>query len=281
MMTSLTNHLNSILWGEAFALALLLVWLWRTQQRLRALVIWNSEYDTPLREVVTVQVEIEREFLLEALKLPAEEIATTEVGAIKLRLEIWKDHYSGEIAFFGKSTGISLPLLECDEVHVYPTDMFQFPIRLGSYPLFGRTEQHDRYPNFGPNSQEKLEVLLFHRAIVIRAVDGRFPWARARYSYQPIASDLVIPLRSDDLAEYRDRYGEDDARWLMMVGNEQRYRQHGRWMCWSVCTTPPQMLSRFKQTPFDTQPVKANDGGATLAEPIAQIQSPGGVESQR
>jgi len=73
------------------ACAAIIIYLqWRLDQlrdRTRRL-----ESESPLREVMTVRVQLRREFFSEALKLPNEEIDRSAgmVGGIWLRLEIWK-----------------------------------------------------------------------------------------------------------------------------------------------------------------------------------------------
>jgi hypothetical protein len=229
---------------------------WRIDQlhhRLR-----QVERDSLLREVMTVSVQLRREYFSEALKLSDEEIdgAPQTVRGIWLRLLIWKAHYSGDIAFF-RGPGEE-PKRE--SIYQFPTDSFQFPVELARCCLFGEAdEKQDSVLEFGPKSPEKLEVLLSHKAIIIRARDGRFEWAvSSGHSYKLRPSDLVIPIREDDLQEYLDTYGHDDADFLMMMGRERRYKRDGRWASWRIAAVCPEALSSTTSV-LDESPVEPND----------------------
>ena len=68
-----------------------------------------------------------QEYFSDALKLASEEIdaAYGMTRAILLRLEIWKDHYSGDIAFYRESSA-KLELVNREEIHEYPPTHFSF-----------------------------------------------------------------------------------------------------------------------------------------------------------
>jgi hypothetical protein len=105
-------------------------------------------------------------------------------------------------------------------------------------------EKQDSVSEFGPASPEKLAVLLSHKTIIIRARDGRFDWhASSGHSYKPSPSDLVIPIREDDLHDYVDTYGDDDLDWFMVAGYSRRYKRDGRWASWSMTAVYPKALS--------------------------------------
>jgi len=201
---------------------------WYIDRQMRT-VSRQIEFDSPLREVIAANVELQREFLSEALKLSAEEIDGSRemVLGIRLRLQIWKAHYSGDVAFFRK---MGEEPFKRESIHEFPTSTFQFPLALAKCSLF--VQAHERGVDeldFGPHSTEKLEVLLSHKAIIIRARDGRFESDASGHSYKPRSSDLVIPIREEDLQEFVDTFGRDDPDWLMMTGNERRYQCQGRW----------------------------------------------------
>jgi hypothetical protein len=119
------------------------------------------ESDGLLREVITVSVQLSREYFSEALKLSDEEIdgSPQAVRGMRLRLLTWKAHYTGDIAFFrGPGEG---PKRE--SVYEFPTVSFQFPLELARCCLFGEAdERQDSVSGFGPGSPEKLAVLLSH-----------------------------------------------------------------------------------------------------------------------
>jgi hypothetical protein len=133
-------------------------------------------------------------------------------------------------------------------------------LELARYPLFGKTfEQKDGSSDVGPKSPEKLMVLLSHKAIMVRARDGRFDWGLCYgHSYTPSSSELVIPIREDDLYEYVDNYGHDDADFLMMRGRARRYKRDGRWASWRITAVYPEPLSSTASA-LDKNPVKPND----------------------
>jgi hypothetical protein len=229
---------------------------WRIDQlhhRLR-----RVESDGLLREVITVSVQLSREYFSEALKLSDEEIdgSPQAVRGMRLRLLTWKAHYTGDIAFF-RGPGED-PKRE--SVYEFPTVSFQFPLELARCCLFGEAdERQDSVSGFGPGSPEKLAVLLSHKAIIIRARDGRFDWrVSSGHSYKPGPSDLVIPIREDDLHDYLDTYGHDDLDWVMVAGHARRYKRDGRWATWSMTAIYPEALSSTTSV-LDKSAVKPND----------------------
>jgi hypothetical protein len=232
------------------------VYLLHQFERLRNRV-HRLEFEPPLREVMTICVELGREFFAEALNLPDDEIDNPEmVRAIWLRLQIWKEHYTGDIAFhvrFGEEP------LKRASISEFPTTSFQFPLELATYPLFGKEFEQRNPSDSGANSAEKLVVLLSHKAIIIRARDGCFAGGvSSGHSYQPSTSDLVIPIREDDLHEYIDNFGHDDPDFLMMAGSVRRYERSGRWASWSITALFPEVLS-FTTAHLDKSTVKPND----------------------
>ena len=239
-------------------LAMVILYLgWRIGQlrdRVRRL-----EFEGPLREVITVSVELRPEFFSEALKLPREEISRSSemVRAIWLRLQIWKDHYTGEIAFYAR---FGEEPLGRSSICEFPTDSFQFPLELARCVLFGKAlDRENRSFDFGPTSSEKLVVLLSQKALVIRARDGRFDWiASSGHCYKPSPSDLLIPIREDDLDEFLDNYGHDDPDWLQMKGLDRHYKRDGRWANWRITALYPESLS-WTTAHFDKSAVKPND----------------------
>ena len=203
--------------------------------------------DSPLKEVLNLRVELKRTYFTDALKLAEAEIDGGRglLTVISMRLFIWKTHYSGEISFFGGSDG---KLLKQEPICLFPTCQFQFPLELTKQKLFvppvgEASEEVQQYFDFGPRSPEKIEVLLSHKSIVVRARDGRFGMGESGIHFKLAPSDLVIPIRRFDLADYRDTYGEDDAHWLMMVGDERRYKREGDWADWRLMTVRPQPIS--------------------------------------
>src|SRR5258708_38874439 len=111
--------------------------------------IGQLERDSPLREVMTVSVQLRREYFSEALKLSDEEIdgSPQAVRGIWLRLLIWKAHYTGEITFF-RGSGEE-PKRE--RIYEFPTDSFQFPLGLATCGLFGEAdEKQESVSDFGP-----------------------------------------------------------------------------------------------------------------------------------
>ena len=219
---------------------------WRIDQlhhRLR-----RVESDGLLREVITVSVQLSRDEEIDG--------SPQAVRGMRLRLLTWKAHYTGDIAFF-RGPGED-PKRE--SVYEFPTVSFQFPLELARCCLFGEAdERQDSVSGFGPGSPEKLAVLLSHKAIIIRARDGRFDWrVSSGHSYKPGPSDLVIPIREDDLHDYLDTYGHDDLDWVMVAGHARRYKRDGRWATWSMTAIYPEALSSTTSV-LDKSAVKPND----------------------
>jgi len=231
--------------------------LWRIDQLHRRL--GDVERDSLLHEVMWVTVQLRREYFLEALGLSDEETdgAPHAVRGIGLRLSIWKAHYSGEVVFF-RGPGEE-PKRE--SIFESPTFSSQFPLEVARCCLFRDSDENqDTLLDFGPKSPEKLEVLLSHKAIIIRTRDGRFEWgvSGTGHLYKPRPSDVVIPIREDDLFEYLDTYGRDDADFLMMMGDARRYKRDGRWATWNITAVYPKPFSRTT-TRLDQSAVKPND----------------------
>jgi hypothetical protein len=239
-------------------LAIFILWYIHRQIRILSQQI---EFDSPLREVIAAQVELQNEFLSEALKLSEQEIsgATQIIRGITVQLQIWKAHYSGEVAFYRK---FAEEPVKRTIIHEFPTSHYQFPLALAKHTLFAVADENFHL-DFGPNSPEKLEVLLSHKAIIIRARDGRFEWDASGHCYKQQPSDLVIPIREQDLQECVDTYGQDDPDWSMMTGHERRYERRGRWARWSIFAVFPESLSRTTSS-LDASVVKPNDGGPRL-----------------
>jgi hypothetical protein len=126
-----------------------------------------------------------------------------------LRLLIWKAHYSGDIALFRGTADAP----ERKNIYEFPTVSFQFPLELASSGLLrALDEKQDSTSEFGPKVPERLNVLLSHNAIIIRPRNGRFDWRLSSgRSHKPSSSDLVIPIREDDLDDYEDTYGSGDG----------------------------------------------------------------------
>ena len=228
---------------------------WYIDRQIRA-VARQIEFDSPLREVIAVNIEIQRKFFSEALRLSDEEIdaAPRIVRGIRLRLQVWKTHYSGDIAFYGELG--EEPCLKREDIYAFPTSTFQFPVVLAQHPLLGPADKSG--PHFGPKASESLEVLLSHKAIIVRARDGRFEFDAAGHCYKPRPSDLVIPTREADLKEYVDTFGCDDPDWLMMTGQQRRYERRGRWAMWTMFAVSPGSLSSTMLS-LDDGAVKPSD----------------------
>jgi hypothetical protein len=220
--------------------------------------VHRLEFESPLRQVIAVNVELKRQFFSESLQLPDDEVDFPEiVRAIRLRLQLWKGHYAGDVSFYANFDEERLDRSEFSE---YPTRSSQFPIELAAYPLFGkRLDVQIGPPAVGANSPEKLVVLLSHKAIIIRARDGRFPGnVSSGHLYRPEARDLLIPIRADDLREYEDDFGHDDPDFLQMIGSSRRYQWSGRWAAWNLAAVSPEILS-FTTSFLDKSPVRPND----------------------
>jgi hypothetical protein len=231
---------------------------WRISQlqhRLR-----QVEFDGDLREVVEANVQLRREYFSEALALSDQEIDSSpqRVRGISLRILIWKAHYSGDIALFREPGEKPKHESICE----FPTVLFQFPLELASCGLLREIDEKQKSVlEFGPKSPEKLNVLLSHKAIIIRPRDGRFDWGiSSGRSYKPRPSDLVIPIREGDLDKYEDTYGSGDADWHMMTGSARRYKRDGRWADWSIAAVYPKPLSGTTAR-LDQSAVKPNDKG--------------------
>lgn len=256
------NHLD-ILIPCCVAFAIFIYLLWYIESRIRN-VARQIALDSPLRKVMTVSVELRREFFMEALKLSDEEIDASPrmVRHISLHLQTWKAHYQGDVGFYGERG----EELRRDKIWEFPTTSSQFPLDLAKCSLFGKAgEKADSDSDSGRSAPERLEVLLSHKAIIIYARDGRFEWrVNSGHSYKPSPSDLVIPIREDDLQEYRDTYGHDDPDWLMITGHNRYYKRLGRWAAWRVLAVFPEPLS---STTFflDGSPEKPNDQALTGA----------------
>jgi hypothetical protein len=229
--------------------------LWYIDRQVRD-VTRQIEFDSPLREVIAVNVEIQRKCFSEALKLSDEEIdaAPRIVRGIRLRLQVWKTHYSGDIAFYGKlGEG---PCWKREDIQEFPTSTFQFLLVLAQHPLLGPADESRS--DFGLKAPEGLEVLLSHKAIIIRGRDGRFECDAAGHCYKPRPSDLVIPTREADLREYVDTFGLDDPDWLMVTGRTRHYERRGRWAVWTLCAVSPKSVSSTISS-LDDSAVKPND----------------------
>jgi len=236
---------------------------WYIDSRIRG-VARQIALDSPLRKVMKMSVELRREFFVEALKLSDEEIDASPriVRHVSLHLQTWKAHYQGEIGFYGERG----EELKRSKIWAIPTTSSQFPLDLAECSLFGKSDgKTDSDSDFGPSAPERLEVLLSHKAIIICARNGRFgSHVNSCTSYKPRPSDLVIPIREDDLQEYRDTYGHDDPDWLMMTGYNRYYRRQGRWASWSASAVFPGSLSSTTSS-LDSTPVKPNDQALTGA----------------
>jgi hypothetical protein len=131
------------------------------------------------------------------------------------------------------------------------------PHQWARYPLFGREfEQKDHPLDFSANGPEKLVVLLSGLpAAGLPFFPTSGPVTR-RYRASP--SDLVIPIREDDLQAYVDNAGRDDPDFRMIAGRSRRYQRSGRWASWSISAVFPELLF-WATAGLDKSPVKPND----------------------
>jgi hypothetical protein len=230
--------------------AVCIIWYFH---KLMRVFIRQIEFRSPLREVIKVGIELQNMFFTEALKLSDEEISGNSdiVHGIQLHLRIWKAHYSGDISFYRK---LGEEPLKSVKIQEFPTVRYQFPISLAEHSLFGLPDQN-RLFDFGPNGTEKLEVLLSHKAIIVRARDGDL-WRSASSTERP--SEIVIPIREQDLTEYVDTFGNDDPDWFRATGLQRRYQRRGRWAWWNMSAVYPQSLS-WTTSFLDKSAIKPND----------------------
>jgi hypothetical protein len=206
------------------------------------LAVRRIELDVPLREVLAIHIGLKQKFFAEALKLSDEEIDSSPelVRSIRIRVQIWKGHYSGDVAFYGNDE----VALKQNEIYEFPTTSDQFPMALGQCPLLRKGADTDAESfDFGQGSPEKLEVLLSHKAVIVRAKDGRFGIRPAGPFFKSDLLDLVIPTREADLAQWVDTFGQDDPDWLSVAGRTRRYERDGIWVNWSISAVNPMALS--------------------------------------
>jgi len=87
-------------------------------------------------------------------------------------------------------------------------------------------------------------------------------------------SDFVIPIREDDLQEYRENT-PDDADWDMTAGQKRFYERSGRWGSWRVSSVSPKTLFGAQEKHYhweelgvtsglDSGPIQLNDGGKVV-----------------
>jgi len=200
-------------------------------------------WDHPLRQVLYANIELRDEFFSEALRLSDEEIkeATMRLRVVNIQLHIWKDHYSGRITFYGNADGSGYEMVKCEDILEIPTVKYQFPLRLEKCPLLDLTVK-TKPGNGGKGTAENLEVLLSHKAIILRACDGRFwdedvKWPLHQTDPRPTDSTskpLVRPVRPERL----DRCGSMILlKWLddQLVGGSMldvyQSLAHSKWDC--------------------------------------------------
>lgn len=211
--------------------------------------------DVPLQEVIAVTIWPKREYFLEALKLSANDFdaAPERVSTIRVRLQRWKSHYSGDVSFYNQN-GLIIQKCEIDQ---FPTTSDQFPVKLGESTLL-RKDREGEEPSLGSGPNEKLEVLLSQCAFIVRAKDGRFGIRNSGPFFESDLSDLLIPTRESDLAPFLDTFGRDDADFLLVTGHTRRYERDGRWATWQMSTVTPESISWMTKF-LDKSPVKLND----------------------
>lgn len=216
----------------------------------------NLKLDVPLREVIAVTVQLKDEFFTEALMLSCDEVAAAPqlVRSAFIRIEIWKGHYSGTISFRDGNGA----LLRENYILELPTTNWEFPVSLSSCPLLKNYEEGSVVFDIGANSPEKLEALISHKALMLRAKDGRFSSKHSGASFKADPSDIVIPIREGDLEPYVDDYGSDDPDWLMGTGSSRRYKRRGRWAYWTITAVCPVALD-WTMRLLDATPAQLND----------------------
>lgn len=227
------------------------------------------ESDDALVEVVIANVNFTRAFLIEACKLSSETLDLVNqqqassvvlqpsagfpsqrlISGLHIELRVWKGHYSGEVKFYGQDN-----LVKSDRIFEVPTASSQFPMLLSSCePLMTELrEQEEGFDGHKPNIE--IEVLLSHKALIIRGNHGDLGNKRQYYYYQAEEAELVIPTRDADLAPFYDMYGRDDPDWLRIEGGTTRYKHAGRWARWSLIKQPCRSLSRTTRS-LDHGPV--------------------------
>jgi hypothetical protein len=263
----MSNLINT--WLPVLLMAVLLYLIYRLEKRIERMI----DLDTPLRQVFFASVDLQNEFFSQALKLSEDEIRNLRdrLMAVRIELQIWKSHYAAKIGFFGrrKEGTFAYELAKREEVLEAPS-WSQFPLCLAKCPLLDLTLETNKTKafDFGPNVPEKLEVLLTHKALILRPRDGRLGYGRSEWSSRndPRPTDLVIPIREADLEEYEDR--NSDADWMLTVGRDRFYRRSGRWMNWTAWSVSPKSLFGWLGTTssMDASPVKLNDGGKSALQ---------------
>jgi hypothetical protein len=257
-------HYLDTLWSQ-YGLVLVFLYLLYLINKANKYINRQVSWDHPLHQVFHATIHLRDEFFSEALRLPSGKIsqATMRLRAVSVELQIWKDHYSGEITFWGKSDpeDLGYEVSKREKIFETPTSSYQFPAKCELLDLTVPTKPHD----FGKSTTEKLQVLLSHRAIILRACDGRFwdedtSWPLHRNDPRP--TDLVIPIREDDLYEYKAET-PDDADWNREHGLERFYKRSGRWADWGAWSVSPRVLfgESGVTSRLDAGPVKLNDGG--------------------
>lgn len=213
------------------------------------------EFDLPLREVIAVTIWLKREYFLEALGLSGDEIdaAPDRVSAIRVRLQCWKSHYSGDIFFYNQVGSV----IQERTIYEFPTASYQFPLGLGEGTLL-RKDQDGEEPSFGWSSNERLEVLLSPSAFIVRAKDGRFKIKNSGSFFKSDVADLLIPTRESDLEPLEDSYGRDDPDFLLVTGQTRSYERDGRWARWQMSAVNPAPIS-WTTSSIDKKPLKLSD----------------------
>jgi hypothetical protein len=77
----------------------------RSISRTRKSIKPQIDIDTPLRQVFSVNIELQNEFFSQALKFSEEEVHNLrdKLKAVKIDLQIWKSHYAGQDRLFWKA----------------------------------------------------------------------------------------------------------------------------------------------------------------------------------
>jgi hypothetical protein len=200
-------------------------------------------FDVPLVEVIALTVTFKRGFFSECLKLPEDEIDNCEqlISGFRLRLQIWKGHYGGDVAYWRKNETTAS---ETSSIWKFPS-WSQFPVNLGRAGLFSK-DTGDSV--LGP---ERLTVSFDPSSFTIRGEGGRFLRSDS-------FDDLVIPARASDLSEFAERSGEEDADWLMAKGHTRHYERDGRWAHWTIAAVNPESLA-WNTRDLRTRSITLND----------------------
>jgi hypothetical protein len=238
-------------------LVLLLVWVTYLHMKVKHLA-WRSKHDTPLTEIVTGTIRIQRAYFTEALKIPEEELngSPDRIRRIVFQLEIWKDHYSGNLSFWSAKKALkSEPIFKTST-----RNGIQFPLELAAHSLFGRTDEKLDGTR-GADAPEVILVLLAPSALVIRARNGRFSWHPSwGAGFEPEPQDIVIPLLREDLEEFESSFSKDaDYDRMTLIGKMRMFKRNGRWTRWNVHAVYPENLAEATRK-LDLRPAKPSSG---------------------